>query len=74
MAIEGDAGVTAIEASSAVPTVKVVLPEIEPEVAEIELVPTATAVARPLLLIVAVAVVADAQVTELEISCVVASV
>lgn len=67
-----------METSVTAPTVRVVLPETAPNVAEIELVPTATAVARPLvppvLLIVAFAGVADAQVTELEISCVVASV
>lgn len=62
----GDAGVTAIDTSSGGSMVRVVLPETEPDVAEITLVPTATAVARPVLLIVAFPVVADAQVTELE--------
>jgi hypothetical protein len=42
-------------------------------VAVIAVVPTATAVARPVLLMVAVAVVAEAQVTEFVITCVVAS-
>lgn len=68
----GDAGVTAMETSSAASTVRVVLPVTEPEVAEMTLVPIAAVVARPLvpvvLLIVAVAIVAEAQVTELVIS------
>ena len=45
-------------------TVKVVLPTIEPLAALMLLVPAATPVARPPALIVAVAVVAEAQVTE----------
>jgi hypothetical protein len=45
-------------------TVRVVLPAMLPEVAEIVELPTATAVARPAALMVAVARVADAQVTE----------
>ena len=44
-------------------TVRVVLPEIFPKVAEILAVPTATDVARPLLLTVATGVLDELQVT-----------
>ena len=63
-AIDGVAGVTAIDASVAAVTVSVVLPLTAPLVAEMTVVPAATPVARPAdpaaLEIVAVAVVADA--------------
>ena len=66
-AIDGVAGVTAIDTSVAAVTVSVVLPLTAPIVAEMTVVPAATPVARPTdpaaLEIVAVAVVADAQVT-----------
>jgi hypothetical protein len=45
-------------------TVRVVLPEMLPDVAEIIVLPTATAVATPEVLIVAVAGVPEAQVTD----------
>jgi hypothetical protein len=61
---EGFTGVTAMDFSLAAVTVNVVLPEILPEVAEIVEPPTATAEARPDVLMVAAAGVADAQVTE----------
>jgi hypothetical protein len=58
----GFAGATSIETSAAPCTVSVVLPLTVPEVAEMVVVPTATAVARPPEAIVAVVVVEDAQV------------
>jgi len=58
----GFAGVTAIETSAAAFTVSVVVPLMLPEVAEIVVVPAATAVARPPAAIVAAAVLDDAQV------------
>jgi hypothetical protein len=54
-------------------TVRVVLPEIEPEVAVMLEVPTATAVARPLLLTVATRVLDEFQVTCVVISWLVPS-
>ena len=54
-------------------TVRTVDPTIAPEVALMVLVPTATAVANPPELMVAVAVVPDAQVTEAVRFCVVVS-
>ena len=51
--IEGFKGVTAIETSAAVVTVRVVDPVTIPELAPMVLVPTPVAVARPLLEIVA---------------------
>jgi hypothetical protein len=77
LAIDGVAGVTAIDTSVAAVTVSVVLPLIAPLVAEMTVVPSATALARPAvpaaLEIVAVAVVADAHVTVAVRLCVVAS-
>jgi len=70
----GFAGVTAIDVSAAAVTVSVVLPTTLPEVAEIVVVPTATVVARPPAAMVAVAVLDDAQVTEVVRSCVELSV
>jgi hypothetical protein len=58
----GLAGVTAMETSAAPCTVSVVLPVTVPEVAEMVVVPTATAVARPPAAIVAAAVFVDAQI------------
>ena len=51
-------------AGAAAVTVSIVDPTIDPEVAPIELVPTATAVANPPVPIVAVVVVPDAHVTD----------
>jgi hypothetical protein len=62
LAIEGLAGVTAIDCSVAAVTVSKVEPEIAPEVAVIDDVPAETAVARPTAVIVAVAGVAELQV------------
>ena len=68
-------GVTAIETSVAAVTANVVEPETLPKVAVIVLLPTATEVARPLkfaaLLIVAVPVLEELQVTNAVMSCVV---
>jgi hypothetical protein len=64
LAIDGFAGVTAIDCSVAVDTVSKVEPTTDPDVALIVLVPAEAAVANPPALIVAVAVVPDAQVTE----------
>ena len=59
----GLAGVTDIEDKVAGVTVRVVLPEILPEVAVMVAAPTAPAVARPVLLTVATDVLEEAQVT-----------
>ena len=69
----GLAGVTAMEDRIAGATVRVVFPEILPEVAEIVDVPTATAVARPLLFTVATDILDDLQVTCMVISWLVPS-
>jgi len=67
--IEGPAGATAIEVITLLVTVRTaVLLVILPTLAVILLVPTATEVARPLLLIVAVAGVPLFQVAEPETS------
>lgn len=71
-------GVTAIDTSVAAVTVSVVVPLMVPLVAEITVVPSATALARPRVAslaveIVAVAGVADAQVAVAVRFCVVAS-
>src|SRR5580658_3541776 len=71
--MEGLAGVTAIETSVGAVTVNTVEPEIDPEVALIELVPTPAPVARPPAAIVAVEVVAEAHVTEAVRFCVLLS-
>lgn len=64
LAIDGFAGVTAIETSVAEVTVSTVDPLTLPEVAMIVLDPAAFAVAIPLVLIVAVLVFWDCQFTE----------
>ena len=64
MAIDGFAGVTAIDCNVAAVTVNNVEPTTDPNVALMVLVPIAAAVAKPPLAMVAVAVVPDAQVTE----------
>src|SRR5271167_2312160 len=63
LVIEGFAGVTAIDCSVAAVTVRTVAPLIAPDVALIVEVPTPAPVARPAVVIVAVAVVPDDQVT-----------
>jgi hypothetical protein len=70
----GLAGVTAMETSAADITVSVVLPVMLPEVAEMVVVPAATAVARPPAAMVAVAVLDEAHVAVAVRSCVVLSV
>ena len=72
-ATDGLAGVTAIDTNVAGPTVSTVDPDTAPEVAVIVLVPTATAVAKPTAVIVAVAVVPELQVTWLVRFCVLLS-
>jgi hypothetical protein len=61
-AIEGFAGVTAIDTSVAAVTVRVVEPLMPPDVASILLVPAATAVANPPAVIVATLVVTELHV------------
>jgi hypothetical protein len=63
LAIDGFAGVTAIDCSVTAVTVRTVEPLIAPDVAVIVEVPTPAALARPAALIVAVAVVPEDQVT-----------
>jgi hypothetical protein len=63
-AMEGLAGVTAIDTRVAEPTVSTVEPETEPEVALMTLVPTPAPVARPPEVMVAVDIVAEAHVTD----------
>jgi hypothetical protein len=70
LAIDGFAGVTAMETSVGGVTVSVVEPVTPFSVAEIEEVPVATAVARPPVLMVATEVVADAHITLLVRFCV----
>ena len=62
LAIEGFAGVTAIDTSVAAVTVRVVEPVMPTETALIWLVPTPTAVAKPAAVIVATVVVTELQV------------
>ena len=69
----GLAGVTDMEERVAEVTVKVVLPEIFPEVAVMVTLPAAMAVARPLLLTIATAVFDERQVTCVVISWLVPS-
>ena len=57
------AGVTDMEERVAEVAVRVVLPEIIPELAVMVALPAATAVARPLLLTIATAVFDELQVT-----------
>ena len=73
LAIDGFAGVTAMDCSVAAVTVSNVDPTTDPEVALMVLVPTATAVASPVVLTVAVAVVPEAHVTEAVRFCVLLS-
>jgi hypothetical protein len=73
LAIEGFAGVTAIDCSVAAVTVRVVEPLIAPDVALIVEVPTPAPVASPAALIVAVVVVPELHVTVLVRFCVVPS-
>src|SRR5271167_485290 len=63
LVIEGFAGVTAIDCNVAAVTVRTVEPEIDDDVAEIVEVPTAAPEARPDVLMVAMAVLPDDQVT-----------
>ena len=73
LAIDGLAGVTAMDCRVAAVTVSTVEPTIDPDVALIVLVPTATAVANPPALMVAVVVVPEAHVTEAVRFCVLLS-
>ena len=67
-------GLTAIDTSAAAATVRTVEPEIAPEVALMFDVPIPTLVANPVLLMVAVVVVPDAQVAVAVKFCVLLSV
>ena len=71
--IVGLAGVTAMDCSTAAVTVNTVEPLMAPSVALMELVPVATPVARPPLVIVATDGVAEAHVTCEVRFCVLAS-
>jgi hypothetical protein len=62
---EAFAGVTAIDTNTGTVTVRLVEPPIAPDVAWIVVLPAATHVAKPTLVIVATAVFVDVQVTEL---------
>ncbi len=72
--IVGSAGVTAIDVSVAVCTVRTVLPVIPLKVAEIVLVPAATPVARPAAVMVETPVFEEVHVTWPVMFCVVLSV
>ena len=69
--IDGAAGVTSMEVRTAVVTVRLAVPDMEPDVAVIVEAPAATAVARPVPLTVATEVELDVQVTDEVKSCVV---
>jgi len=69
----GLSGVTAIEDKAAAFTVRIVFPEILPEAAVMVVLPAATPVARPLLLIVATDALDELQVTWVVISWLVPS-
>ena len=71
LAMLGFTGVTAIEESVAAVTVKVVSPDMLPDVAVMTAVPAATPVARPPGFTVATLIVPEAQVTDAVISTVV---
>jgi hypothetical protein len=71
--ILGLAGVTDMEERVAEVAVRVVLPEIIPELAVMVALPAATAVARPVLLTIATAVFDERQVTCVVISWLVPS-
>ena len=73
LAIDGLAGVTAIDSNVGAVTVSPVEPLIDPEVALIVVLPAATPVARPALVIVATAVFVELHVTELVRFCVLLS-
>jgi hypothetical protein len=73
LVIDGFVGVTAIDCNVAAVTVNTVDPTTDPNVALIELVPTPTPVARPPVVMVAVAVVPDAHVTDAVRFCVLLS-
>jgi hypothetical protein len=73
LAIDGFAGVTAIDCSVAAVTVSKVEPLIDDDVAVMVEVPTPTPVARPAALIVAVVVVPELHVTVVVRFCVVPS-
>ena len=70
LAIEGFAGVTAIDTSAGAVTVRVVVPLTAPDAALIVLVPVATAVANPPPVIVATVVVCELHVAVLVRICV----
>ena len=74
-AMLGLGGSTVMDTSVAAVTVNVVEPEMLPSIAVIVLLPTATGVAKPLefaaLLIVAVTVLEELQITDVVMSCVV---
>ena len=72
-AIDGFAGVTAIDCNVAAVTVNTVEPEIDDDVAVIVEVPTPAPVARPVAVIVAIEVVLELHVTVLVRFCVVPS-
>src|SRR5208283_3672424 len=63
-AIDGLTGVTAIDTSTGAVTVSPVEPLMEPEVAWMVVLPAATAVARPALLMVATEVTLEVQVAD----------
>jgi hypothetical protein len=74
LAIDGFAGVTAIDTNVAAVTVSVVLPETLPEVAWMVVDPAPTALARPAVLIVATVAAEELHVAVLVRFCVLASV
>lgn len=63
--MEGFAGLTVMDVSTAAVTVKLSVPVTEPELAEMVIVPWATACAKPVELIVAKALLDELQATEL---------
>jgi hypothetical protein len=73
LATDGSAGVTAIEVKSAAVTVRVVVPVTPPSVALTVLPPSASAMARPVLVILATATLDDAQAADAVRFCVVPS-
>jgi len=68
--MEGFAGLTTIEDSAAAVTVRVVDPATEPKATRMMLLPVATPLARPVLLIPATEVFEESQVTEFVRFCV----
>jgi hypothetical protein len=73
LAIDGLAGVTAIDCRVAAVTVSTVEPTADPDVALMVLVPTPAPVAKPPVVMVAVPGVPDAHVTEFVKFCVLLS-